>query len=115
MTEIATEDVLRLVASQVVGAEDRIERVYLWKFDRLMAAVKGAFVIAASLLAPLATVFFEGNVQAQWWWVLLLLTGLVAVGAFGFFSYRRLGQIYWAYLDNLLMLGFARQTTEVGS
>jgi hypothetical protein len=115
VAQIATADILRLAAARFVGIEDRIERLYLWQFDRLMAAVKGAFVIAASLLAPLATVFFEGSVQAQWWWVLLLLTGLVAVGAFGFFSYRRLGQIYWAYLDNLLMLGFARQTTEVGS
>ena len=74
---------------------------------------QGSVRDAASLLAPLATVFFERNVQAQWWWVLLLLVGLFAVGAFGFFSYRRLGQIYLGYLDNLLMLGFARQMTGV--
>jgi hypothetical protein len=62
VAQITTEDALRLVAAQVVGIEDRIERVYLWQFERLMAAVKGAFLVCASLLATLGTVLFEGNV-----------------------------------------------------
>jgi hypothetical protein len=66
VAQIATQDVLRLVAANVVGIEDRIERVYLWQFDRLMAAVKGAFVIWASLLATLAPAFVGANVRAQW-------------------------------------------------
>jgi hypothetical protein len=110
MAEIATDDILRLVASQVAGAEERIERVYLWQSDRLMAVLKGAFVAGASLLAPLATVFFEGSVQTRWWRVLVLVTGLLVAGAIGLLSYRRLRRIHWWYLDNLLMLGFARQT-----
>jgi hypothetical protein len=84
VTQITNEDALRLVAAQVVGIEDRIERVYLW-FERLMAAVKGAFVLWASLLATLAPAFFG----------------------------EKVGRIYWEYVDNLLMLGFARQMTEV--
>ena len=78
-----------------------------------MAVVKGAFVIWASLLATLGTLLFEGDVQANWWRVLVLLTGLFGAGAIGVFGYMRLGRIYWEYVDNLLMFGFARQTREV--
>ena len=104
------QEVLRLEVAQVVGVEDRVERVYLWQFERLMAVVKGAFVVWASLLATLGTVLFEGNVEADWWRMLVLLAGLFGAGAIGVFGYLRLGRIYWEYVDNLLMLGFARQT-----
>jgi hypothetical protein len=74
---------LGLVAARVVGIEDRIERVYLWQFERLMAVVKGAFVVWASLLATLGTVLFERDLQANWWRVLVLLFGLFGAGAIG--------------------------------
>jgi hypothetical protein len=113
VAQITTEDALGLVAARVVGIEDRIERVYLWQFERLMAVVKGAFVVWASLLATLGTVLFERDLQANWWRVLVLLFGLFGAGATGIVSYLRLGRIYWDYVDNLLMLGVARQTKEV--
>jgi hypothetical protein len=112
VAQITIEDALRLVATQVVGIDDRIERVYLWQFERLMAVVKGAFVIWASLLATLAPAVFGEKVRAEWWQGLTLVTFLFAVGAIGFFNYLRLGRIYLEYVDNLLMLGFARQMTE---
>ncbi|HYZ76075.1 MAG TPA: hypothetical protein VE596_01755 [Gaiellaceae bacterium] len=112
MTQIRTEDALRLVAAQVVGIEDRIERVYLWQFERLMAAVKGAFVVSASILATLATAFFEENVGSEWWLVIVLVVTLVAAAAIGILSYARLARISREYIGNLAVLGSMRQRTQ---
>jgi hypothetical protein len=98
VAQITTQDVLRLVAAQVVGIEDRIERIYLWHFERLMAAVKGAFVASVSILATLATAFFQENVGSEWWLVIFLVVTLLAAAAIGIFSYVRLVRISREYI-----------------
>jgi hypothetical protein len=112
VAQITTEDALRLVAAQVVGIEDRVERVYLWQFERLMAAVKGAFVVSVSILATLATAFFEENVGSEWWLVIVLVTTLLAAAAIGLFSYVRLARNSREYVGNLSVLAAMRQRTQ---
>jgi len=112
VSHLTGHDVVELVTAQVVGAEDRMERVYQWQFDRLMAAVRAMSVIAASIAATLATAFLRENVGTEWWLVVVLVVCLSAAVAIGVFSYVRLARIRREYLGNLSVLGVTRQRTQ---
>ena len=106
------QEVLRLEVAQVVGVEDRVERVYLWQFERLMAVVRGTSVTIASIVATLGTAFFGEHVRTEWWLVVVLLVCLSAAVAIGVFSYVRLDRIRREYLANLSVLGVTRQRMQ---
>jgi hypothetical protein len=109
VAQLTGYDVVELVTAQIAGAEERIERVYEWQFDRLMAAVRAMSVIAASIVATLGTAFFEENVQMEWWLAVVLVVDLSASVAIAVFSFARLGRIRREYLANLSVLGVTRQ------
>ena len=102
-------DVVELVTAHIAGAEERIERVYQWQFDRLMAVVKATAVISASIIATLGTALFGEHVRTEWWLAVVLVVCLSAAVAIGVFSFARLGRIRREYLANLSVLGVTRQ------
>jgi hypothetical protein len=112
VAHITGHDVVELVTAHVAGAEDRMERVYRWQFDRLMAVVRASALVSASIVATLGTAFFGEHVRSEWWLVVALIVGLSAVAGIGIVSYVRLGRIRREYLANLSMLGVTRQRTQ---
>jgi hypothetical protein len=112
VAHVTGHDVVQLVTAQVAGAEDRMERVYQWQFDRLMAVVRATAVISASIVATPATALFGESVRTERWLVIALVVGLSAAAGIGILSYVRLGRIRREYLDNLSMLGVTRQRTQ---
>jgi hypothetical protein len=69
-------------------------------------------VIAASIVATLATAFFGENVGTEWWLVVVLVVCLSAAVATGVFSYVRLARIRREHLGNLSVLAAMRQRTQ---
>jgi hypothetical protein len=112
VAQITGHDVRELVIAEVAGIEDRIERVYEWRFNRLMAAIRATSVMSASIVATLATALFEGNLRGEWWLVVVLFAGLSASAAIGTFTYVRLARISREYVGNLSVLGAMRQRTQ---
>ena len=85
MAQLTGHDVVELVTVQIAGAEDRMERIYEWQFDRLMAVVRVTALISASIVATLARRSSSHHAVRAYC--------LLAAVAIGVFSFARLVRI----------------------
>jgi hypothetical protein len=98
-----TDDLFGLVTASVAAGEDRLEQVYLWRFDRLITVSKSAFGASAAFVAALLA---AASPRA---WQLVLGLGVSAASlAVGIERHARIGTLCYDYLDTLRIYGLLK-------
>jgi hypothetical protein len=91
---------------------DRIERVYGWRVERMLAVVRAALTLAASILALVVAAVFEGAAPFGAWQVVVAGIALgVSLGAV-VFLYAKLGRLFGNYLESLGFFAVVQRTQE---
>jgi formate dehydrogenase maturation protein FdhE len=62
-------DVLDLASAQSADAEDRLEKLFEWDFERTMTTVRLLFAAAGSLLVALFAALFKEDAVIKTWHV----------------------------------------------
>jgi hypothetical protein len=84
MKEIRLRDLVDLMVAEVPDAEKRIEKMFQWHHDRVMAISQWMLGAAASLFAVLLVAFFRGDLELAFWKIGLLVLGISIVAILGF-------------------------------
>jgi hypothetical protein len=82
LRDLRIKDLVDLVAADVPDAEDRIEKMFDWHYDRCMRMSQWALGASVSLVVALAVVFFRAELKLACW-----QTGSVVAAAFGTAAY----------------------------
>ena len=91
---------------------DRIERVYGWRVERMLALVRAALALAASILALVVAAVFEEAARFGPWQIFVAATGLGASLGAIVFLYARLGRLFGNYLESLGLFAVVQRTEE---
>jgi predicted membrane protein len=112
MAAITEDRTIELATANVERAADRIEQVYQWEVERMLAGLRAALAIAGSIFGvALAALFGEVGRGGPW-------PPLVIVGAFGVslaaavFLYAKLGRLFGNYLESLLLFSLVERRVE---
>ena len=91
---------------------DRIDRVYGWRVERMLAMVWAALALAASILALIVATVFEGVVRFGTWQIVVAAMALGASLGAVVFLYARLGRLFGNYLESLGAFAVVQRTEE---
>ena len=95
---LTREQLVELARADV--SADRIERVYGWRVERMLAVVRAALALTASIIALVVAVVFEGAVRFG------ASLGTVV------FLYAKLGHLFGNYLESLGLFALVQRPEE---
>lgn len=115
MVGITDERTIVLARAKVDRGAERIERVYGWAVEGILAVVRAALAVAGSIVGvAIAAVFGEvGQVGAR-----QIVIAVAALGvSFGIvaYQYARLRRLYGNYLESLLLFAVVQGPEETDS
>ena len=112
MAQITREQTIDLARTGIGGGADRIERVYQWKFERALTAMRAALVLAGSILGALLAALLGGSARLQAWQYLIAAGALA--GSFGAaaYQYPHLGRLHGEYLESLRSFGVVERALD---
>jgi hypothetical protein len=114
MFEITEGRAIELATAKVDRSADRIERVYGWEVERILAALRAALAVAGSIVGLTLAAVFEGTAPVGPRQILAALVALgVSLGAV-VFLYAKLGRLYGNYLESLRLFAVVQRTVEIG-
>ena len=112
MVEITKARTIALATAKVERGADRIERVYGWEVERILAAVRAALAVAGSTFGlTLAAVLGEVGSVGPW----QILLAMAALGAsFGAVVYQaaKLRRLYGNYLKSVRLFTVVQRGVE---
>lgn len=112
MLTITEERLLELATAHVVGGADRIEQVYGWEVERVLAGVRATLAVAGSIVALGVAAVLEEVGQVGAWQIVIVLAALGATfGAGG--QHARLRRLYGNYLESLRVFTLVQQRDEI--
>jgi hypothetical protein len=91
---------------------DRIDRVYGWRVERMLAVVRATLALAASILALVVAAVFEGAARLGPWQIVVAVTALGASLSSVVFLYARLGRLFGNYLESLSLFAVVQRAEE---
>jgi hypothetical protein len=109
---ITEERLIELAAANVDRGADRIEQVYGWEVERVLAGVRATLAVAGSIVAFVVAAVLEevGQVGARQ--ITIALTGLcVTFGVVGY-QHVKLRRLYGNYLQSLRVFTLVQQPEE---
>jgi hypothetical protein len=113
MFKITEERMFELAMADVDGGADRIEQVYQWEVERILAGVRAALGAAASIVAIALAAFFEevGRVGPRQ----ILITAAAFGVSFGAvaYQYAKLRRLYGNYLESLRFFAVVQRAVEI--
>jgi hypothetical protein len=111
MPEVTEERIIELATAKVERGADRIERVYGWEAERIVAGLRAALAVAGSIVALVIASVFE-NAVGPWQ---ILITLAVLAGSLGavFHRHARLRRLYGNYLESLRLFAVVQRTAEI--
>jgi hypothetical protein len=112
MAETNEEWTIELAAAKVDRGADRIERVYGWAVEGILATLRAALAVAGSIVVvAVAAVFDEvGRVGARQIVIAVAALG-ASVGAV-IYQYARLRRLYGNYLKSVRLLAVVQRPEE---
>jgi predicted membrane protein len=112
MDEITKERTIDLATAKVERGADRIERVYSWEVERILAGVRAALAVAGSIVGLILAAVFEEVGHAGLWQILAAVAALG--GSFGavIYHYVRLRRLYGNYLESLRRFAVVERAAE---
>jgi hypothetical protein len=112
MPGITDERMIELATAKVARGADRIERVYSWEVERMLAGMRAALAVAGSIIGLIVAASFEEIGPAGLWQILVAVAALG--GSFGAvaYCYARLRRLYGNYVASLSRFALVEQTVE---
>jgi hypothetical protein len=112
MAATSEEWTIELATAKVDRGADRIERVYGWAVEGILAALRAALAVAGSIIVmAVAAVFDEiGQVGARQIVIAVAALG-ASVGAV-VYQYARLRRLYGNYLESVRLLAVVQGPKE---
>jgi hypothetical protein len=112
MTMLTEEWTIELATAKVDRAADRIERLYGWEVERILAAMRAALAVAGTIVGLALAAVFEGPGRVGSWQILVVVAAFgLAFGAF-VFLYAKLGSLYGNYLKSLRLFALVQRRLE---
>jgi hypothetical protein len=99
MPEITDERTIALATAKVERGADRIERVYGWEVERILAGLRAALAVACSIVGLMVATVFGAVGQAGLWQILVALAALGCSFGVTAYHYARLRRLYGNYLE----------------
>src|SRR5436305_970726 len=91
---------------------DRIERVYGWRVERMLAVVRAALTLAASIAALVVAAVFEEAARFGPWQIFVAATAFGASLGAVIFLYAKLGRLFGNYLESLGLFAVVQRTKD---
>jgi hypothetical protein len=91
---------------------DRIERVYGWRVEWMLAVVRAALALAASILGLVVATVFEEAARFGPWQIFVAATGLVASLSAVVFLHAKLGRLFGNYLESVGLFAVVQRPEE---
>jgi FtsH-binding integral membrane protein len=115
MAETDEDWTIELAAAKVDRGADRIERVYSWAVEGILAVVRAALAVAGSIVGvAIAAVFEEvGRVGARQ--IVIAVAGLCISSGVVLYQYARLRRLYGNYLESLHLFTVVQVREETDS
>ncbi len=101
-------DVLDLAAAQSAEAEDRLEKLFEWDFERTMTTVRLLFAAAGSLLVALFAALFKEKAVIETWHVAAIGGSSGVFALVGAILLRRARTAHREYIAALQLLNAAQ-------
>jgi hypothetical protein len=112
MTVLTEEWTIELATANVERGADRIERLYGWEVERILAAMRAALALAGTIVGLALAAVFEGPGRISPWQILVVVAAFgVAFGAI-VFLYAKLGRLYGNYLKSLRLFALVQRPVE---
>jgi hypothetical protein len=112
MAEANEEWTIELATAKVDRGADRIERVYGWAVEGILAALRAALAVAGAIVVVvIAAVFDEvGRVGARQ--IVIAVAGLGASVGAVVYQYARLRRLYGNYFKSLQLFAVVQRPEE---
>lgn len=102
--DLRIRDLVDLVAAQVSSAEDSIQQMYAWHFERSMSAARFLVGLAVSILIAMIAAVLSKEVDVKAWQVVLIAVGAIVKGFYGVYLYHGVRLIHRQYVATLHLL-----------
>jgi hypothetical protein len=103
---------IELAAAKVDRGADRIERVYGWAVEGILAALRAALAVAGSIVVMAIAALFDEVGQVGTRQIVTAVAALgTSVGAV-FYQYARLRRLYGNYLKSVRLLAVVQRPKE---
>ena len=112
MAAFTEEWTIELAKAKVDRGADRIERVYGWEVERLLAGVRAALAVAGSVVGLAIAAVFQEVARVGPWQILFSVAALGVSLGVAVFLYLKLRRLYGSYLQSLRVFAVVQQPTE---
>ena len=112
MAEIPDERMIELATAKVERGADRIERVYSWEVERILAGLRAALTLAGSIVGLIVAAVFGAVGQAGFWQILVAVAALGCYFGVAVYHYARLRRLYGNYLESLQVFAMVERAVE---
>lgn len=103
MNELTLRDLMNLASSDVPEAEERLEKMYEWYFDKQMAVAKLYLGAAGSILAAIVVGVLQDKIDTSLWSLGGLIVLAAITASYGLLLFSRLRRIHGAFIDSLVL------------
>ena len=112
MPGITDERMIELATAKVERGADRIEQVYSWEIERMLAGVRAVLALAGSIIGLIVAAIFEEIGHAGLWQILIAVAALGGSFAAVAYCYARLRRLYGNYVESLRRFALVERAVE---
>jgi hypothetical protein len=102
-------DVLDLAAAQSSDAEERLQKLFEWDFERTMTSVRLLFAVAGSLLIALLAALIHDDAKLEIWHIATIVGSAGLLAAVAWSMLRRTRELHREFLAALGLLNSAQR------
>lgn len=101
MKDISIKDLLDLVTADVPDAENNIQQMFDWHFQRNMMVAKWIMGAVASLLIAALLAYFKAEIKLNWWQAVLAIGILLSASTYGFYRLYQIRSMHRQFVSAL--------------
>jgi sterol desaturase/sphingolipid hydroxylase (fatty acid hydroxylase superfamily) len=101
MRDLSITHLIDLVVAEVPDAEERIQKMFEWHFERVMTLSRWILGAAASLVIAVLAAFFKAELQLACWQTGLIVLAALATGTYGVYRLWELRSVHRQFIAAL--------------
>jgi len=101
MKDISIKDLLDLVTADVPDAENNIQQMFDWHFQRNMMVAKWIMGAVASLFIAALLAYFKAEIKLNWWQAVLAIGILLSASTYGFYRLYQIRSMHRQFVSAL--------------
>jgi hypothetical protein len=101
MRDISIKDLLDLVTADVPDAENNIQQMFDWHFQRNMMVAKWIMGAVASLFVAALLAYFKAEIKLNWWQAVLAIGILLSASTYGFYRLYQIRSMHRQFVSAL--------------